>query len=148
MDQWSQSLLERLMLLRTSMRRQYVTNHGKGFAMALARIHKLSLDGPVPVSKVAQDSGFSMAAATQWMNMLVRKGYLKKERSLDDARVFHVALTKEGLDAVQSAQRHVAKQIEKLCEYLGPSDTKELDRLIGRILDYNQNTASTQGELL
>lgn len=148
MDQLSQSLLDRLMALRTSMRRQYVTNHGKGFAMAMHRIHKLTLDGPVPISKIAQDSGFSMAAATQMVNMLVKKGLLKKDRSKDDARVFHVVLTQNGLDAMHDAQRRVTERIEKLCLHLGPTDTHELNRLVGRILEYMEIVSATEGELL
>lgn len=148
MNEMKVSFLERIMALRIAMRRQYVTNHGKNFGMAMHRIRKLSEDGPVTISRIAGDAGFSVAAATQMTNMLVKKGYLNKIKSPDDARVFHVDLTKEGVEAADQVQCKVSDVADRLLAYLGQDDAAELNRLIGRVLQFIEEGSSTQGGLL
>lgn len=148
MNEMNVSFLERIMALRIAMRRQYVTNHGKSIGMAMHRIRKLSQDGPVTVSRIAGDAGFSVAAATQMTNMLVKKGYLHKIKSTDDARVFHLELTKEGIEAAEVVQCKATELADRLLAYLGQNDADELNRLIGRVLQFIEEGSSTQGGLL
>jgi DNA-binding MarR family transcriptional regulator len=148
MDELNVSFLERIMALRTAMRRQYVTNHGKSFGMAMHRIRKLSLEGPVTVSRIASDAGFSVAAATQMTNMLVKKGFLRRLKSPNDARVYHLELTSEGIEAADMVQCKASDVANRLLQFLGEDDAAELNRLIGRVLMFIEEGSSTQGGLL
>ncbi|MDZ7667454.1 MAG: MarR family transcriptional regulator [Desulfotignum sp.] len=67
-----------------------------------------------PVQDVGYSLKFTKSGATRIVNRLEKKGYVNKIRSMDDARVCCVKLTKKGLRVLESTDARYLKQFEDM----------------------------------
>ncbi len=141
------ALSEKLMHLRVMMRRQYVTNHGKGFGMLLYGIHKKSAGSTMTITEISQEFSVSVAAATQMVKMLKREGLVDIAKDCTDGRVTRVKVNSAGETVVRQVETAMANFLNGLTDHLGADDTAHLDAILGKILAYlANNDIHSQGE--
>ncbi|MFA5007321.1 MAG: MarR family transcriptional regulator [Candidatus Izemoplasmatales bacterium] len=136
MQSLNASLTDKLMRLRVLARRQYVTNHGKGFGMLLYAIDRRGSGEGMTMTELARTFSVSLAAATQMVKLLKRQGFLAVRKDPEDARVSRVFLTADGAAASARAQEITNGFLDGLEEHLGSEDSAAFDRILGRILAY------------
>ena len=83
---------------------------------------KLWLLGPTQPARLADISVMSRSAVTNALNTLERTGLVERRTSEDDRRAVHVALTPQGLIAVQEA---FAEQTSREAEWFAVLDKSE-----------------------
>lgn len=101
--------------------------------------------GPHTSVMLAEMLGVSKPMITAHLTSLVEKGYVVKERSREDGRVYHVILTEKGQALVERAKEEMGLQIAALEEALGQEDFQMLLSLAqraSRILEENQKTGN------
>lgn len=133
-------LIYQVMQLRMLMRRQYVTNHGQGTPFMLMRWSVLAKSGPLTVTRIAQDANFTLAAATQLVNLNEKQGFVKKTRQKEDARVIEITLTPAGQAIAQRVDLHMRDEMDRLATYLGEDDAGHLARILERIVQFVHDT--------
>lgn len=147
MNALNNALSEKLMHLRVMMRRQYVTNHGKGFGMLLYGIHKKSAGNTMTITEISQEFSVSVAAATQMVKMLKREGLVDIAKDCADGRVTRVKVNAAGEDVIRRVETRMTNFMDGLTDHLGPDDTAHLDSILGKILAYlATNDINSQGE--
>lgn len=146
MDSLNASLTDKLMRLRVLARRQYVTNHGKGFGMLLYAIDRRGRGEGMTITDIARIFSITPAAATQMVKLLKRQGYLDVRKDADDARVSRVHLTDEGVAAATRAQEITTRFLDDLEAHLGTDDSAAFDRILGRILAYVERAGEDLGQ--
>ncbi|HAQ55860.1 MAG TPA: hypothetical protein DCR44_00390 [Acholeplasmatales bacterium] len=147
MNAQNDALSEKLMHLRVMMRRQYVTNHGKGFGMLLYGIHKKSAGNTMTITEVSQEFSVSVAAATQMVKMLKREGLVDIAKDNTDGRVTRVKVNAAGEVVIRQVETAMSNFLNGLTDHLGADDTAHLDSILGKILTYlATNDINPQGE--
>ena len=94
-------------------------------------IEAIGLSGENTMSSVAKKLKITAGSLTTAVNALVRKAYVKRERSEEDRRVVYIALTEKGEKAYHHEQFHrqmTNAVIEKL-------DDEEIDALVKMLKD-------------
>lgn len=107
-------------ILKTELRMiNEITNSG----LSMREVHLLEVvaSGPkITISEISRAFEITMASVTVMVNKLVRKGFLKKTKSADDARTVFLALTKAG--------SKINRQHEKFHEKMVAKVSKDLNR--------------------
>ena len=90
------------------------------------------------ISEIAEDLGITLPSVTVGINKLMKKGYVEKIRSEEDARIVYVSLTRMGkkIDSVhryfrdmsEEEQQALYKGIMKLDQFLKEQLGEPLDR--------------------
>ncbi len=132
-------LSNKLMQLRVMMRRQYVTNHGKGFGMLLYGIYKKSAGDAMTITAISQEFSVSVAAATQMVKMLKREGLVDIAKDCADGRVTRVKVNAAGEAVVRRVEASMSRFLDGLTNHLGADDTAHLDAILGKVLSYLEN---------
>lgn len=149
MESLVDSFSEKVFQLRSLMRRQYVTNHGKGIGMVLVKLSRMTKGESITITQVSQEFGFTLAAATQMVKMLVKHGFLKRLKDASDARVIRIQLTPKGEEVAHQVHAHAHKFVEGLIHHLGTSDAETLDRILGSVLTFvSQLDIREEGNLI
>jgi DNA-binding MarR family transcriptional regulator len=147
MNELNKALSEKMMQLRVFTRRQYVTNHGKGFGMLLYGIYKKAEGHPMTITEISQEFSVTVPAATQMVKMLKREGYVEIAKDPGDARITRVRVTPSGETVIRHVEDTMNAFLEGLTSHLGTEDSVRLDEILGKILDYLTNHDIThQGE--
>lgn len=89
-----------------------------------------ALKGPT-VHEFAQFMGISSSSAAYRVASLVRKGYVDKVQSPDDARVFHLLPTKKYLDYYNISNSYVHTVMERIRARLSSEDLAKLEEILG-----------------
>lgn len=138
--QHTDTLIKQMMQLRMLMRRQYVTNHGQGTPFMLMRWSELAKSGPLTVTRIAQDSNFTLAAATQLVKINVEQGYISRHRHATDARIIELTLTPLGQSIADQVEKHMRDEMDRLATYLGEDDAEHLSRILQRVVTFVHET--------
>ncbi len=77
-------------------------------------LYKVATSQNCPVQDVGHSLGFTKSGATRVVNRLEKKGYVKKIRSHEDARVCCVEITKSGEKVLLSANFRYKEQFHSL----------------------------------
>jgi len=85
-------------------------------------LDKISVTPACPVHEIGIVLGFSKSGATRVVNRLEKKGYIRRVRSSEDARVCCVKITDGGAAVLLSAKDSYQKRFEKIIEEI-PQDT-------------------------
>jgi DNA-binding MarR family transcriptional regulator len=146
MDTLFESLVTKMMRLRLIARRSYVTNYGRAYAVPLAFICRRAEDVPPSITDISRSFSVSMAAATQMVRLLFRRGYVRIGKDPDDARISRVTPTASGRKIAAETEARTKEFFDGLLARIGDEDGKELDRLLGEILDYASDRVEMRKE--
>ena len=80
------------------------------------------------ISEIAEDLGITLPSVTVGINKLMKKGYVEKIRSEEDARIVYVSLTRMGKKMSEEEQQALYKGIMKLDQFLKEQLGEPLDR--------------------
>lgn len=83
--------------------------------------------GPHTCQMLAELLGVSKPMVTAYLTSLADKGYLTKEQSQEDKRVYYVLPTAQALALVEAASADMQAQLAALMEAMGQA---EFDRLV------------------
>ncbi|MFF9063052.1 MarR family winged helix-turn-helix transcriptional regulator [Streptomyces sp. NPDC014882] len=98
-----------------------------GFAFA-----RLAPDGAT-VTELAAHLGVTKQAASQFVDELVRKGYVERRPHPVDARARLIVLTERGRDCTRAAEEAAADAVRAWAEVLGEDEVRLLCDRLGRI---------------
>ena len=95
-------------------------------------IEAIGLSGENTMSSVAKKLKITAGSLTTAVNALVRKAYVKRERSEEDRRVVYIALTEKGEKALDHHEQFHRQMTTAVIEKL---DDEEIDALVTMLKD-------------
>ena len=95
-------------------------------------IEAIGLSGENTMSSVAKKLKITAGSLTTAVNALVRKAYVKRERSEEDRRVVYIALTENGEKAFYHHEQFHRQMTNAVIEKL---DDEEIDALVKMLKD-------------
>ena len=104
-------------------------------------IEAIGIGTPKNMSAIAKQLHVTTGTLTISMNSLVKKGYVKRERSERDRRVVYIMLTAKGKLAYRHHAEFHRKMTEALVEGLDPEETKLLVRALTNLKNFFDNDA-------
>ena len=104
-------------------------------------IEAIGIGTPKNMSAIAKQLHVWTGTLTISMNSLVKKGYVKRERSERDRRVVYIMLTAKGKLAYRHHAEFHRKMTEALVEGLDPEETKLLVRALTNLKNFFENYA-------
>ena len=104
-------------------------------------IEAIGIGTPKNMSAIAKQLHVTTGTLTISMNSLVKKGYVKRERSERDRRVVYIMLTAKGKLAYRHHAEFHRKMTEALVEGLDPEETKLLVRALTNLKNLFENYA-------
>lgn len=99
--------------------------------------------GPHTPLLLAELLGVSKPMITAHLTDLAKKGYIEKEQSLEDKRVFYILPTEKALALVESAKTDLNQHLIRLVQEMGQDEFDNLVRLAGKankILEADRGT--------
>lgn len=102
-------------------------------------IEAIGIGEPKNMSAIAKQLHVTTGTLTISMNSLVKKGYVKRERSEQDRRVVYIMLTAKGKLAYRHHEEFHRKMTEALVKDLDPEDTKLLVRALTNLREFFEN---------
>ena len=94
-------------------------------------IDAFGLSGENTMSSVAKKLKITAGSLTTAVNALVRKAYVKRERSEEDRRVVYIALTEKGEKAIYHHEQFHRQMTNAVIEKL---DDEEIDALVKMLI--------------
>ncbi|EMO11724.1 MarR family protein [Leptospira borgpetersenii str. Noumea 25] len=89
------------------------------------------------MSDIAQEIILSKSALTRSVDKLVAEGFLKRERSEEDAREFIIEITSSGIQALRNSWPIYEEGIREIfVSKLTPKETSELLRIFRKLNKY------------
>jgi len=85
--------------------------------------------GPHTPVLLAELLGVSKPMITAHLTTLLQKGYIKKQQSSDDKRVFYILPTEKALELVECAKKDLNKHLEQMLYEMGEEEFNDLVRL-------------------
>ena len=104
-------------------------------------IEAIGIGTPKNMSAIAKQLHVTTGTLTISMNSLVKKGYVKRERSERDRRVVYIMLTAKGKLAYRHHAEFHRKMTEALVEGLDPQETKLMVRALTNLKNFFENYA-------
>jgi DNA-binding MarR family transcriptional regulator len=92
-----------------------------------------ALDNPT-VSEVAARLGFAKASATAAINKLVTLGFVSKNQSKTDKRVFHVGLTEAGEQLVQAKFQTLKEYGDFIVAALTANEARQFEAILIKLV--------------
>jgi DNA-binding MarR family transcriptional regulator len=89
--------------------------------------------GPSTMGDLAKILNLTTSAGTVIVDRMIRKGFVKRERSREDRRVVNVALLKKGEETIKSINRERRHMANELFSVLNEKERREYLRLIGKV---------------
>jgi DNA-binding MarR family transcriptional regulator len=106
--------------------------------LAFAMLNEVAGAGEITVTELAQRMGISMPNCSRYLRWLIRDGYLIRRQNSDDRRVYHTALTEQGVRTIARALEHTKERATPLINRL--SD-REVERIV-ESMDYIEEVFS------
>ena len=100
----------------------------EGFCMEII----LALGRPT-INEFARFVHISPPNAAYKVNSLIQKGYIRKERSPEDKREYHLAVTQKYIDYYNINYRYLNTVMDRIQDRFPPEDVQRLDEM-GRII--------------
>ena len=93
----------------------------------------LEADVPLGLRELARAAGVSAPTATRMVDGLEARGLLTRVRSEEDRRAVCLALTAEGVVAVQDRRAEVAARRRALFDQLAPAERRAAAKVLARL---------------
>lgn len=71
------------------------------------------------------------------LKSMEEKGYIVRKKDDNDKRKVLVYITDEGKKWHEENKRRVEEEVDSVLKYIGEQDTKELIRILNKVVDYN-----------
>jgi len=98
-------------------------------------IEVIGVGEPKNMSTIARELSVTVGTLTISVNGLVKKGYVVRQRGLEDRRVVYISLSERGRSAYERHARFHREMIEGICSALTPEEmaalVKALEKLKG-----------------
>ncbi len=130
--------LQELDILLQSLRRNGIykrvkTKVNDAAIMILFHISFRSQYQYVRATDIAESLGVTIPAITHKVKDLIKQGYLDRTVSKEDARVFHLLLTKKGINYVDSIKDTYYGSLKKVVSHMSEKEISVLMRLLTKI---------------
>lgn len=79
-----------------------------------------------PVQEIGLVLGFTKSGATRIVNRLEQKGYVRKIKSCDDARVCCVVITTSGKNVLRMADRRYSEALKRMLSRMPKRDSSKV----------------------
>jgi len=89
-----------------------------------------------PSSVVAKKLDVTMGTLTKSIDGLVRKGYVKRDRSEEDKRVVLLSLLEKGVKAFEHHAHFHEEMVKAVMDQLDPDETKVLEKSLGKLQSF------------
>lgn len=89
--------------------------------------------GPVTMSEMAKDAKIHPTVVTRFLDRLVRKGFVERQRDESDRRVVRVDLTAKGRETADMLLRSFIDRVETALKDAGKKDRDILLAMLARI---------------
>ena len=97
----------------------------EGFCMEII----LALGRPT-INEFARFVHISPPNAAYKVNSLIQKGYIRKERSPEDKREYHLAVTQKYIDYYNIKYRYLNTVMDRIQDRFPPEDVQRLDEML------------------
>lgn len=98
--------------------------------------------GTPTITEIANRLHFSKASVTASIHKLAASGYVTKNQSGDDRRVFHVSLTESGKQLVQVKQQTVKAYAAFVRAALDEAETRQFTQIMQKLVrQFNEGVA-------
>ena len=97
----------------------------EGFCMEII----LALGRPT-INEFARFVHISPPNAAYKVNSLIQKGYIRKERSPEDKREYHLAVTQKYIDYYNINYRYLNTVMDRIQDRFPPEDVQRLDEML------------------
>ena len=97
----------------------------EGFCMEII----MALGRPT-INEFARFVHISPPNAAYKVNSLIQKGYIRKERSPEDKREYHLAVTQKYIDYYNISYRYLDTVMDRIQARFPPEDVKRLDEML------------------
>lgn len=99
----------------------------------LQRIHELSKDGEVRVSRLRDSMCMTMPAVSQFVRTLEDKGLVQRENAAKDRRVTLITVTPKGDQVLLSSQQQFNHMLDRLIQQYGSEELEKLIQMLERL---------------
>lgn len=99
-------------------------------------IEAIGIGAPKNMSSIARQLRVTTGTLTIAMNSLVKKGYVKRERSEKDRRVVYIMLTAKGKLAYKHHEEFHKQMTEALVQNMSEEDTELLVRAMTNLKEF------------
>ncbi len=96
-------------------------------------IQEIGVEKANNMSSVARALSVTVGSLTTAVNGLVKKGYVKRERSEEDRRVVYVSLTEKGEKAYLHHKKFHRKMVEDVLKGLSEEETQVLGKTLEKL---------------
>ncbi|MBR1686245.1 MAG: MarR family transcriptional regulator [Clostridia bacterium] len=107
-------------------------------------IYLANQPGAVTAGQIARDMQIGSGGVANMLNILEKKGYVSRSMSLHDRRSVVVAISEEGREVVAEKRREVRNTTAAILSELGEADTRELVRIMGRLIEITDRRICAQ----
>lgn len=91
---------------------------------------------PVRPSEIAKKMGVTLPAVSHHINALEKEGYIERLPDITDKRVLLISLSEKGKALDDEMREKFFRNIYNLVEYLGEDDSKELIRIMKKVVEW------------
>jgi DNA-binding MarR family transcriptional regulator len=96
-------------------------------------IQAIGIGEPKNMSTIAKELSVTVGTLTIAMNSLVKKGYVNRERGVEDRRVVYISLSEKGRKAYAHHEHFHHEMIDEILKDLTPEETKELVKALTKL---------------
>ncbi len=138
------TLLNFIESLDTSFRRILAETSGAAHVTAsqVQYIDAVQALGQPTMTEIAQELGISKASVTVAVNKLVVQGYLTKQQSEQDKRVYRISLTKSSQRLIQAKQQALHAYVAFIQQALEPTEVSAFERSMQKLIQAFHNQVS------
>ncbi|WP_459195578.1 MarR family winged helix-turn-helix transcriptional regulator [Wukongibacter baidiensis] len=111
------------------------------FAMFIVERH-----GEVIMSKISDEINVSMSTATGIIDRLVKKKYLKRERSDLDRRIVLIKLTEKGQKTIEELKETMSKYLNRIYDVLTDEEIRVLSNIFIKVLNTFSEDEETENK--
>lgn len=104
--------------------------------VTIMRLIKRTGQDGIKVTDISSELEVAPPTASQTINKLEKKGYVKREHSKIDRRTVLVSATKKGRDLALGMRNEIQKKCADLTGHLGIDDTLKLSELLMKSYEY------------
>lgn len=96
-------------------------------------IQAIGIGAPKNMSTIAKELSVTVGTLTIAMNSLVKKGYVNRERGVEDRRVVYISLSEKGYKAYEHHEQFHHEMIDEILRDLTPEETTELVKALTKL---------------
>jgi DNA-binding MarR family transcriptional regulator len=96
-------------------------------------IQAIGIGEPKNMSTIAKELSVTVGTLTIAMNSLVKKGYVNRERGVEDRRVVYISLSEKGYKAYEHHEHFHHEMIDEILKDLTPEETTELVKALTKL---------------